>query len=53
MRIWSLTPEDPLALPLAADVRFGPTDYANDQIWELDLATLELRTTYGSRGRAS
>jgi len=53
MRTWSLTPDNPLALPLAADVRFGPTDYANDQIWELDLATLELRTTYGSRGRAT
>ncbi|HLB50317.1 MAG TPA: hypothetical protein VJL59_25115, partial [Anaerolineales bacterium] len=56
MRDWKLTQADPLALRLAADVRFGPTDYADDQIWELTLAggdpaALALRTTYGLRAR--
>jgi hypothetical protein len=56
MRDWKLSQHDPLALRLAADVRFGPTDYADDQIWELLLAggdpsTLSLRTTYGLRAR--
>lgn len=56
MRDWYLTQEDPLALRLAADVRLGPTDYADDQIWELSLAggeppALALRTTYGLRAR--
>ncbi len=50
---WNLTPEDPLALRLAADVRCGPTGYADDQIWELDLPGLTLTTRYGGRGRAS
>ncbi|GAB4161793.1 MAG: hypothetical protein Fur0021_35350 [Candidatus Promineifilaceae bacterium] len=50
---WNLTPEDPLALRLAADVRCGPTDYADDQIWELDLSTLTLSTRYGGRGHGS
>ncbi|MEK9164079.1 MAG: hypothetical protein AAB342_01860, partial [Chloroflexota bacterium] len=56
MRDWKLTQADPLALRLAADARFGPTDYADDQIWELALAggdppALALRTTYGLRAR--
>ncbi|MBL8057435.1 MAG: hypothetical protein JNK29_12085, partial [Anaerolineales bacterium] len=56
MRDWYLTQDDPLALRLAADVRLGPTDYADDQIWELSLAggeppALALRTTYGLRAR--
>lgn len=56
MRSWHLTATDPLALRLAADVRFGPTDYADDQIWELSLAggdphALAVRTTYGLRAR--
>src|SRR3989304_3835535 len=56
MRDWKLTQADPLALRLAADVRFGPTDYADDQIWELTLAggdpaALALRTTSGPRAR--
>lgn len=56
MRTWSLTADDPLALRLAADVRLGPTDYADDQIWELTLAggepsALALRTSYGLRCR--
>ncbi|MBI4315619.1 MAG: hypothetical protein HY679_06760, partial [Chloroflexi bacterium] len=46
-----LTQADPLALRLAADVRFGPTDYGDDQIWSLSLAggdppALALHTTY-------
>jgi hypothetical protein len=56
MRDWHLTQDDPLALRLAADVRLGPTDYADDHIWELTLAggeppALALRTTYGLRAR--
>jgi hypothetical protein len=56
MREWQLTQADPLALRLCADARFGPTDYADDQIWELTLAggdppALALRTTYGLRAR--
>ena len=56
MRRWNLTQNDPLALRLAADVRLGATDYADDQIWELTLAggeppALALRTTYGLRAR--
>ncbi|MBI3764194.1 MAG: hypothetical protein HY260_20325 [Chloroflexi bacterium] len=56
MRTWNLTADDPLALRLAADVRLGPTDYADDQIWELTLAggdppALALRTAYGLRCR--
>ncbi|MEK7324376.1 MAG: hypothetical protein AAB217_03855, partial [Chloroflexota bacterium] len=56
MRDWKLTQNDPLALRLAADVRFGPTDYADDQIWELTLtggepSAVAARTTYGLRAR--
>ena len=56
MRDWKLTPQDPLALRLAADARLQPTDYADDHIWELTLAggepsALTLRTTYGLRAR--
>ncbi|MGH2524650.1 MAG: hypothetical protein ACRDH2_19255, partial [Anaerolineales bacterium] len=56
MREWNLTQNGPLALRLAADVRLTPTDYADDQIWELTLAggeppALALRTTYGLRAR--
>ncbi len=56
MRDWYLTQDDPLVLRLAADVRLSPTDYADDQIWELSLAggeppALALRTTYGLRAR--
>lgn len=49
-RKWDLTVDDPLALRLAADVRGGKTDYGDDQVWELDLAALGLRTVYGGRG---
>ncbi len=56
MRDWQLTPADPHALRLAADVRLTPTDYADDHIWELTLSggeppALALRTTYGLRAR--
>ncbi|MFQ5409194.1 MAG: hypothetical protein ACE5FI_12340 [Anaerolineales bacterium] len=56
MRVWNLRHGDPLALRLAADVRLGPTDYPDDQIWELQLRAgeppaLAARTTYGLRAR--
>lgn len=42
---------------LAADARFGPTDYVDDQIWELrqsagDPPGLAVQTTYGLRARS-
>lgn len=45
------------SLVLAADIRFGPTDYVNDHIWEItrssgDPPGLVLRTTYGLRARS-
>ena len=57
MRSLNLTAADPLALRLAADVRAGPTDYANDHIWEVTLSggeppALAVRTTYGLRAQA-
>ncbi len=56
MRNWNLTVNDPGAYTLAADARCGPTDYANDHIWELSLSggeppALAIRTTYGLRAR--
>ncbi|MBL7161204.1 MAG: hypothetical protein ISS57_01255 [Anaerolineales bacterium] len=56
MRTWNLTANDPGAYTIAADARCGPTDYANDHIWELSLAggeppALALKTTYGLRAR--
>src|SRR5690349_4412669 len=56
MRPLGLTAADPLALRLAADVRLGPTDYANDHIWEVTLSggdppALAVRTTYGLRAQ--
>lgn len=56
MRDWSLGPESPLSLLLAADARLGPVDFGNDHIWELTLGggeppALALRTTYGLRAR--
>lgn len=57
MRQWNLKAGDPLALILAADVRSGPTDYGDDQIWELALGggtppALALQTTFGLRARS-
>ena len=56
MRDWHLTQSDPYTLRLAADVRLGPTDYADDHIWQLELAgadpaALTVHTTYGLRAR--
>ena len=57
MREWNLKPEDPLCLTLATDARLDPTDYYNDQIWELRLGggtplALAFHTTYGLRARS-
>jgi hypothetical protein len=57
MREWSLGPDAPLNLTIAADARFCEPNYANDHIWELafgygEPAALSLRTTYGLRARA-
>lgn len=56
MKKWELVADDPLSLRIAADVRLGPVDYFDDQIWELGLAggppaALSLETTYGLRAR--
>ncbi len=52
MREWNLHAGDPLALTLVSDARLGPTDYFDDQIWELKIGSgdppaLSLDTTYG------
>ncbi len=57
MREWNLKAGDPLCLTIAADARFGSTDYCNDHIWELFLGGGEppavgLLTTYGLRARS-
>ncbi|MGE5224391.1 MAG: MGH1-like glycoside hydrolase domain-containing protein, partial [Omnitrophica WOR_2 bacterium] len=57
MREWNLKAGDPLSLTLAADARLSPTDYCNDQIWELILSggeppALALQTTFGLRVRS-
>jgi hypothetical protein len=57
MRIWNLGAGDPLSLTLAADPRLGPTDYCDDQIWELQLGggdppAVALYTTFGLRARS-
>jgi hypothetical protein len=54
MRTWSLNPDSPLSLRIAADARLATTDYIDDQIWELSLtggepASMALQTTYGLR----
>ncbi len=56
MRTWNLTSNDPGAFTIAADARFGPTDYTNDHIWELVLRggeppALGVQTTFGLRAR--
>ena len=58
MREWILKSGDPLSLTLASDARLAPTDYCDDQIWELALGggeppALALQTTYGLRAKAS
>ena len=57
MRTWNLKSGDPGTYVLAADARCGPTDYVNDQIWDLHLErseppSLALRTTFGLRARS-
>ncbi len=57
MRNWNLTLPASFCLPLAADARCAPTDYGDDQIWELSLGAGEppaiaLHTTFGLRARA-
>ncbi|MBI5669479.1 MAG: hypothetical protein HZC41_15865 [Chloroflexi bacterium] len=54
LRRWQLNATDPLSLQLAADARLCPTDYTDDQAWELTLGTLDspalvLATRYGGR----
>ncbi len=56
MRQWSIPPEGPLCLRIAADARMCVPDYADDQIWELKLGggdppAISLETTYGLRAR--
>lgn len=58
MREWNLKSGDPLALTLVCDARLGPTDYTDDQIWELqfgggDPPALSLNTTYGLRAKSA
>lgn len=53
---WNFSPDLPVSLPLSADARLSPTDYTNDQIWELSLGNSEppaitLQTTFGLRAR--
>jgi hypothetical protein len=57
MRNLKLASGDPLCLILAADAQLDPTDYLDDQIWELSLGqglspVLELSTTFGLRVNA-
>ena len=57
MRRWSLKKGDPLCLTLAADARLSPTDYVDDQIWDVVLsggapAALSVETTFGLRARS-
>ncbi|MCL4369043.1 MAG: hypothetical protein M1337_07755, partial [Actinobacteria bacterium] len=57
MRTWSIPASGPLSLCLAADARSSPTDYANDQIWEIGLEggdppALAIQTSYGRRARS-
>ncbi len=57
MREWNLKSGDPLELTLAADARFGPTEYCDDQIWVLRLGggdppAVAFQTTYGLRARS-
>jgi hypothetical protein len=58
MREWNLKSGDPLCLTLACDARLVPTDYVDDQIWELQLGggvppALSLNTTYGLRAKSA
>lgn len=53
-RRWQLTPQSPTMLRIAADARLSPTDYLDDQAWEVVLGASEspamaLQTRYGGR----
>ena len=57
MRDWNEAAWRALNLYLAADARLTPTDYTDDQIWQLstqlgDPPAISLNTTYGLRARA-
>ncbi|MBN1535106.1 MAG: hypothetical protein JW908_00130 [Anaerolineales bacterium] len=57
MREWNLKTGDPLYLTIASDARLVPTDYCNDQIWELaigggDPSGIAIQTTFGLRARS-
>lgn len=52
----NFTPDHQISLTLSADARLSPTDYINDQIWELAFGNseppaLSLQTTFGLRAR--
>ncbi|PWB52403.1 MAG: hypothetical protein C3F13_11620 [Anaerolineales bacterium] len=54
MREWNFSPEQPIKLTIAADARLNPTEYIDDQIWEINLGNseppaLSLQTTFGLR----
>ncbi len=54
LRRWRIEADMPFSLPLAADARLSPTDYQDDQVWELRLGSAEapalaLQTRYGGR----
>jgi hypothetical protein len=54
LRRWQLNSDSPHSLQLAADARLSPTDYIDDQVWELmlgagDSPALQLQTRYGGR----
>ena len=56
MRKWQIKTDDPGSYILAADARWGGTDYTNDHIWELKLKggeppALSMQTTFGLRAR--
>jgi hypothetical protein len=53
---WNFNPDHQITLTLSADARLSPTDYTNDQIWELNFGNseppaLSLQTTFGLRAR--
>jgi hypothetical protein len=57
MREWSLSAGDAAILTLAAEARFGVPDYADDQVWEAQLAggdppAMALWTSYGRRAHS-
>jgi hypothetical protein len=57
MRDWNLTKNDPLELTICSDARLVPTNYTNDQVWQLvcgqgEPPALALQTTFGLRARS-